>query len=501
LEIKVVSGDIAKTKADAVIVNYFEGHDSPGGETSSLDAALDGAISLLIKQGEIKGKCNEVTIIHSLGKLPADRVVVVGLGKQSELTLDKVRGAMSAACRLLRRKNVSVIATVTQGSGLAGIVPESSAQALSEGALLGIYAFRRHITKEADQGEITSLTLVSRDKNALPVIRRGVKKGIILSEATNLARDMVNEPGNYMTPTIMAEIASRVADTYGLEIDIFEKEQVQEMGMGAFLAVSRASVQPPKFIVLNYKGGKSGATDIALVGKGITFDTGGISLKSNESMVDQDMKGDMAGGAAVIAAMTAIARLKPKINVLAVVAATENMPGGNALKPQDIVTAMNGKTIEITSTDAEGRLTLADALSYARQQDSRLLIDIATLTGAVQAALGDACSGGFTNNQEFLDRVIAAGDEAGERIWQLPMYEEYKDQNKSEVADIKNTGGKLAGAITAAQFLSEFVGDTRWVHLDIAGTFFSDKERKHLVRGATGIPVRTLVNLVVSLAK
>ncbi|MEK7354297.1 MAG: leucyl aminopeptidase, partial [Chloroflexota bacterium] len=456
MEIKVVTGDIAKTKADAVIVNYFEATEHPEGDTAALDKALDGAISRLISQGEIKGKCNEVTIIHSLGKLPADRVVVVGLGKPSELSPDKIRGAMAAACRLLRRKYVASIATVTQGAGLAGITVEASAQALTEGTLLGLYTFRRHITKESDQGEIKLLTIVSPDKNNLPVLRRGVNKGRILSEATNLARDMVNEPANHMTPTDMAAMATRLAKTYGLEIDVLEREQVQELGMGAFLAVARASLQPPKFIVLNYKGGKSGATDIALIGKGITFDTGGISIKPTEGM--EEMKGDMAGGAAVIAAMAAIAQLKPRLNVLAIVAATENMPGGNALKPGDVVTAMGGKTIEIISTDAEGRLTLADALGYARQQGAKRIIDVATLTGSIRTALGDVCSGGFTNNQELLDEVVAAGAEAGERIWQMPMYEEYKEQNKSDVADIKNTCGRLAGAITAAQFLAEFAG-------------------------------------------
>ena len=499
MEIKVATGDITKTKADAILVNYFEAMEHPEGDTAALDKALDGAISRLISQGEIKGKCNEVTIIHSLGKLPADRIVVVGLGKPDELTADKIRGAMAAACRLLRRKYVATIATVTQGAGLAGITDEGSAQALTEGALLGLYTFRRHITKESEQGEIKSLTIVSPDKNNLPVLRRGVNRGTILSEATNLARDMVNEPANYMTPTDMAEMATRQAKTHGLEIDVLEREQVQEMGMGAFLAVARASVQPPKLIVLNYKGGKSGETDIALIGKGVTFDTGGISIKPSDRM--DEMKGDMAGGAAVIAAMTAIAQLKPRINVLAVIAATENMPGGNALKPGDVVTAMGGKTIEIISTDAEGRLTLADALGYARQQDAKLIIDVATLTGACHRALGDVCSGGFTNNQELLDKVIAAGVEAGERIWQLPMYEEYKDQNKSEVADLKNPGGPLAGASTAALFLAEFAGEIPWVHLDIAGTFLTDKERKYTVKGATGVPVRTLVNLVVSLAK
>ena len=269
--------------------------------------------------------------------------------------------------------------------------------------------------------------------------------------------------------------------------------------MGALLGVARGSQQPPKFIILHYRGSDSTGVDVALVGKGITFDSGGISIKPSHGM--EEMKGDMAGGAAVMAAMSAIAQLKPKINVIAIVPATENLPGGDALKPGDILTAMNGKTIEVISTDAEGRLALADALGYARKQKAKFIVDVATLTGACRMALGDVCSGAFGNNQQLIDKVIAIGAETGELIWQLPMYDQYKEQNKSDVADIKNVGGKYAGAITAAQFLSEFVGDTPWVHLDIAGTSFSDKERGYRVKGASGVPLRTLVNLVLALAQ
>jgi len=499
LEIKFVAGDIAKTKADAIIVNYFEGAGRLQGDIAAIDKALGGAISRLVKAGEIKGKCGEVTIIHTLGKLPAERVVVTGLGKQAELTTDKVRGSIATALRLLRRKSVTDIATAAQGVGLGSITAESSAQALTEGAVLGLYTFRHHFTKEADFGEIKTFTIVGKDRNEVTALRRGSAKGRVLAEATNMARDMVNEPSNHMTPSDMAEMASRVAKTYGFDITVFEREQVEKMGMGAFLGVAKASQQPPKFIVLNYKGSRSKETDIALIGKGITFDSGGISIKPAEGM--EEMKGDMAGGAAVIAAMGAIAQLKPAINVLAVVAATENLPGGNAFKPGDVLTAMSGKTIEIISTDAEGRLTLADALGYARKQGAKLLVDVATLTGACRVALGDVCSGAFGNDQDLINKIIAAGAEAGERLWQMPMYDEYKEQNKSEVADIKNTGGRLAGAITAAQFLAEFAGDTKWVHLDIAGTNITDKEKNHNVKGATGVPVRTLVNLVINLAK
>jgi leucyl aminopeptidase len=499
VEIKVAAGDIVRFQVGAIIVNFFEGTERPEGVTAAVDRALDGAIAQLISQGEIKGKLNQVTVIHTLGKLPAPRVAVAGLGKPSELTLDKIRSAVAGTCRVLRQKGADKIATVAQGTGIAGITPEGSAQAIAEGALLGLYTFRRHITKEPEFGEIKELTIVDPDNSRLSRLEQGCRQGRILAEAANLARDMVNEPANYMTPTIMAETATSLARSYSLELTILGREQMLELGMGALLGVAQGSQQPPQFIILRYKGRDSNENDVALLGKGITFDSGGISLKSAEAM--GDMKSDMAGGAAVMAAMSALAQLKPKINVIALVAATENLPSGSALKPGDVLKSMSGKTIEIISTDAEGRLTLADALGYAKKQGAKALIDVATLTGAIRVALGDICTGAFTNNQELVDKVMAAGAEAGEKIWQMPMYEEYKEQNKSDVADIKNTGGRDAGAITGAQFLAEFAGDTPWVHLDIAGTRLNEKERGYLGKGATGVPVRTLVNFVLALAK
>jgi len=499
VEIKVIVGDIDKIKAGAIIVSLLEGVERLDGDIATIDKALDGAISRLISQGEIKGKLNEITIIHSLGKLPAPRVVVAGLGKKQELSQDKVRGAVAETCRLLRQKGVDSIATIAQGAGIAGISLESATQAVTEGALLGVYSFRRHMTKEAEYGEIKQLTIVGADETKLSTLERGCYKGRVLAEATNLARDMVNEPANYMTPNHMAEMAKKLAETYGLEFSVLEREQMQELGMGALLGVTQGSRQPPKVVILHYRGGDSTQIDVALVGKGITFDSGGISIKPSEGMGEE--KADMAGGAAVMAAVSAITQLKPRINVMAIIPATENLPGGSALKPGDILTAMNGKTIEVISTDAEGRLILADALSYAKKFGAKLVVDVATLTGACRVALGEVYSGAFGNNQELMDKVIKAGAEAGELIWQMPMHERYKEQIKSDVADIKNVGGKYGGAITGAQFLAEFVGDTPWVHLDIAGTRLSEKEKAYMVKGATGVPVRTLVNLVLSLAK
>ena len=499
MEIEAAAGKIAGIETDAIVLNAFEGAKHPEGELAAADKALGGAVSQLIGKGEIKGKLGEVTIIHSLGRLPAVMVAVAGLGKKEGLTKDKVRGVMAGACRLLRQKDMGSLATVAHGAGVAGIDPEGAAQAITEGALLGTYTFRRHITKKAEHGEISKLSIVAPSKSHLPRMQKGIDRGTIYAEAANLARDMVNEPGNHMTPSDMAGEAWKLADAYGLEVEVWERERIQESGMGGLLGVAQGSQQPPKFIILRHNSGSSSGVDLALAGKGITFDSGGISIKPSDKM--EEMKGDMAGGAAVIAAMGAIARLKLKANVVAVVPATENLPSGSALKPGDVIKTMSGKTVEITSTDAEGRLILADALSYAKGLNPRFIVDVATLTGACKVALGDVYTGAFGNDQPLIDHVITAGAEAGELIWQLPMHERYKEQNKSDVADIKNTGGRWGGAITAAQFLAEFVGDTPWVHLDIAGTDLSEKERAYLVKGATGMPVRTLVNLVPALVK
>ncbi|MFC1931005.1 leucyl aminopeptidase [Chloroflexota bacterium] len=499
MEIKVIVDDITKIKTDAIMVSFFEGTKSPDGDTALIDKALNGAISQLIDHGEIKGKLNEVTLIHSLGRLPVSHVVITGLGKKSELTPNKIRGAVAETCRWLQRKNLKNLASVAHGAGIRKISPDDAAQAVTEGALLGLYSFRKHITKKNNKpGEIKQLLIISNNE-AKSQLANGSRTGKIIAGATNLARDMVNEPANYMTPGDMAKIAMKLADDYGLEVSVLEQEQMRELGMRALLGVAQGSRQPPKLIILHYKGADAAEADISLAGKGVTFDSGGISIKPSDKM--EEMKGDMAGGAAVIAAMSAIAQLKPRINVTAIIPATENLPDGNALKPGDVLTAMSGKTIEIISTDAEGRLILADALSYIKKLGAKRIIDVATLTGSCRVALGDICTGAFSNNQELANKVIAAGNEAGELIWPMPMFDEYAEQNKSNVADIKNVGGRLAGAITAAKFLAEFVDKTPWVHLDIAGTSLTEKEQGYQVKGATGVPVRTLVNLVLSLVK
>lgn len=498
MKIKVISKSVTEIKTDAIIVNLFEGVKSPGGATGAVDKVLDGAITHLIKRGTIKGKLNEVTVIHTLGKMATEMVAVVGLGKKKDFNIEKVRSVIATASKSLRGMGAQRVATILHGAGAGGLAPEEVAQAITEGSLLGLYTFRQHITKKPDRNEIKELLIIEQTRSRIPKLKTAVKTGTTLAEAAILARDMVNQPANFMTPTDMAQKAGEVAKESGLGFEVLEREDMQKLGMGALLGVAQGSQQPPKFIILTYKGNEKSTRNIGLVGKGLTFDSGGISIKPSDKM--DEMKGDMAGGASVIATMRAIGILRPNINVTGLIPATENLPSGTALKPGDVLKAMNGKTIEVSNTDAEGRLILADALCYGNKIGLSPMIDIATLTGACLIALGDICTGVFGNNQRIINNITRSGDRAGEKMWQMPMHEEYKERNKSEIADIKNTGGRGGGAITAAQFLAEFVGKTPWVHLDIAGTFMLDKDRGYLTRGATGIPVRTLVNLVLAIA-
>jgi leucyl aminopeptidase len=490
MQVKVQSGDIAAFQADVVVVNLFEGVTSPGGGTGAVDSALGGAISDLIRAGDIRGKLGEFTLIHTFDKLPAPRVIVAGLGKSEDFDLNKVRNLSGDLARHLRRQRLKNVATITHGAGIAGLPSEDCAAAITEGTLLGQYRFLLH-KKSEDDPDLESLTLVEHDPGKAVILERGVERGRIMAEAANTARDMANEPANYLTPTDMSERAQKVAADAGIECDVYGPGWITEKGMGGLLGVAAGSVQEPRFIVMRYNGAGD-APPIALVGKGITFDTGGISLKPAANM--EEMKGDMTGGASVIAAMGAIGKIKPRINVIGIVPATENMPGGRATKPGDVLVTMLGKTIEVINTDAEGRLVLADGLAYAVEQKATAIVDIATLTGAISIALGNVAFGAMTNNEAQFQRVKAAADAAGEKVWELPMWDEYKDQIKSEVADMKNTGGRNAGSITAAMLLREFVGDTPWVHLDIAGVDNFDHEKGVIVKGASGIPVRTLIH-------
>ena len=497
MQIKVQSGDIAAMSADAVVVNLFEGVSSPGGGTGAVDQAMGGAISQLIAAGDIRGKLGEFTIIHALGKVASPRIIVAGLGKQSDFSLDKIRSLSGDLARYLRRHRLKNVALITHGAGIGGLDAEDCAAAIAEGTALGLYRFLRH-KKADDEGDLENLTIVEHDAAKLAALQKGVDRGLILAEATNFCRDLANEPSNYLTPTELADRAKAIADKTGLECEVHGPDWLREKGMGGVLGVAKGSEEEPRFIVMRYKGAGD-ARPVALVGKGITFDTGGISIKPAAGM--EEMKGDMAGGASVIAAMSAIARLRPNVNVVGIVPATENMPGGAAIKPGDVLVTMKGKTIEVINTDAEGRLILSDGLAFAVEEGATAIIDIATLTGAISVALGNIAMGAMTNDEALYGRVKQAADAAGEKIWELPMWDEYKDQIKSEVADMKNTGGRGAGSITAAMLLREFVDDTPWVHLDIAGVDTYDREKGVIVKGASGIPVRTLVHFVLQSAE
>ena len=500
MDIKVVSGDITEQSVGAIIVNLFEGVTSPGGATGAVDRSLEGAISGLISDGEIKGKRGELILVHTLGKIAPARVLVAGLGKASEFTVDGVRSVTAESCRRLRRAGVETVATIAHGAGIGGMDAGESAKAVAEGAILGLYRFDRHKGKNSDRRDINTLAIVESDAGKVAAMEKAVAQGTVIADAVSFCRDMANEPANHMTPTRMAEMALEAATASGLAIEVFERPKMEELGMGALLGVAQGSDEPPKFIVMRYRGDPENEGNIlGLLGKGITFDSGGLDIKTAGGM--RTMKGDMSGGASVISAMRAIGKLKPRINVVGIVPAAENMSGGRAQRPGDVVRALNGKTIEIDNTDAEGRLVLADAAAYAASIGVKRMVDVATLTGAVVTALGNICTGAFGSDQAFTEKVVAAGNRVGERVWELPTYAEYKEQYRSDVADIKNTGGRPAGAITGAMIIGEFVGDASWVHLDIAGTAGADKTRGYNPKGATGVPVRTLVALAQELAR
>lgn len=500
MEIRVTGGDITQAKADAIIVNVFEGVAVPGGGTGTVDGALGGAISQLIAQGDIRGKSGEFTVIHTFGKIPAPRVVVAGLGKQKDFDIDAVRNLAANLARFVRKPGIKTVATIAHGAGIAGLDPEACAQAIAEGALMGEYRFLKHKAPDSERLDLDSLTIVELDAGKVERMAAAAARGAIMAEATNLARDLANEPSNHLTPTDLAARASEVAAAHGLECEILEREQMEQKRMGSLLSVAKGSAQPPKLIRLGYRGRGGDGWDLALVGKGITFDTGGISIKPAANM--EAMKADMTGAASVIAAMQAIAQLGPKVNVVAIAPCTENMPGGNATKPGDVVTAMSGRTIEIINTDAEGRLVLADALCWAKELGAKHILDVATLTGAVTTALGDIAYGLMTNNDAFCGQFEAAATAAGEKTWRLPMWKEYDELIKSDVADCKNsgTGNRGAGTIVGAKFLEPFVGDTPWVHLDIAGVDNMPSDKGWVAKGASGYSVRAMVNLALTMA-
>ncbi len=497
MEVRVQQGAIETTSADIVVVNLFEGVTAPGGGTGAVDVALEGKISELIKLGDIKGKSGEVTILHTFGKIPAPRVAIVGLGKAAEFDVDAIRTLSANLARQLRKPGIKTVATLAHGAGIGGIDPAASAQAIAEGSLLGEYRFLKHKSSTEERDEITTLTIVEHDAAKVPAMTDAAAKGVILGIATNGTRDLSNEPSNHLYPTDLANAAAKLAAENGLEITVLEEADMEAKGMGSMLSVARGSRQPAKMVAIKYNGRDGDGYDVALVGKGITFDTGGTSIKPAANM--EAMKADMTGAATVIHAIAAVAKLKPKANILAVAAITENMPGGNATKPGDVVTAMNGKTIEVINTDAEGRLVLADACCWANELGAKAIVDVATLTGAATTSFGDTCYGIMTNNDALATRVEKAALASGEKTWRLPMFKEYDDYIKSDVADIKNTTSRGAGTIAGAKFIERFVGDTPWVHCDIANVDMSSSDKGWISKGATGYSVRTLINLALEI--
>ena len=499
MNINVTQGNIAEQEDGAIVVNLFEGIAQPGGATGTVDGELGGAISDLISEGDITGKRGENTLIYSLGRLPAKRVVVAGLGKGSDFDRDVAREVNAEVSRLLASKGMKSYSTILHGAGIGDLDAAESAQSAAEGIGLGLYSFDKY-KSDAQDSPIEDVNIVEFDQSKLDAATQGVSRGRVIAEAVNLAREMGNEPANFMTPTRMAEIALDVAREGEMKLTVLDRSDIERLGMGSFAGVAQGTEEPPKFIVIRYEGDPDNpSNNLGLLGKGITFDSGGLDLKSAEGMLT--MKSDMSGGACVIGAMKAIGAIRPNINVWGIVPATENMPGRRAQRPGDVVRAMNGKTIEIGNTDAEGRLVLADAVCYAVENGLTRIVDVATLTGAIGVALGNGATGVFGNDQAWVDAIVRAGDSVGERMWQLPTFPSYTSEYRSDIADIRNTGGRGAGAITGALIIGEFAGDSSWAHLDIAATTRTTMTKGINPKGSTGVPVRTLVELASTLAE
>jgi len=497
MEIKIERGTIETSAADTLIVNLFEGVTTPGGATGAVDKALGGAISDLIAGGDLKGKAGEVAVLYPRGKVAARRVLVVGLGQADKFDLEGARRAAGVAIKRARDLGARHVATIVHGAGIGGLDTAAAAQATVEGCLLATYPFAAQ-KKQEPANEIESVTIVEHDAAKIDAVTAGARAAEAIAAGVYLARDLVNMPPNVATPTRLAAAAQAIADAHGLAITVGDREWAAERNMGAFLAVAQGAGEPPKFIVLEHNGQRNDLPTVVLVGKGITFDTGGISLKPGERM--GDMKSDMGGAAAVLGAMESAARLNLPLRLIGITPCTENMPDAGAYRPADVITAANGKTIEIISTDAEGRMVLADALVYAEHYKPAAVIDLATLTGACVIALGSGVAAGiFSNNDGLRDRLLAAAGPTFERLWPLPLYDDYRRTINSEVADMKNSGGRFGGVGTAAVFLREFT-NYPWAHLDIAGVALSEKAGDYTPVGGTGFGVRVLVEYLRQLA-
>ena len=472
---------------DLLVIPVFEDDDLR--DEPDLDAATGGDIGLAQGRGEFKGKAYDVFVTPLRG-WKARRVALVGAGPRKEFASDRLRRVATTAGLVARQRRVPRIAIVHRPG--TAVTPEQAAQVLAEGAILANFEGASYQTSEPPRTWIDAVELRVGGESA--AIERALERGRVLGECSNMARELANEPGNSLTPRIFADRASQIAKSAGLRVEVFDEHKIAELRMGLLLGVARGSQEPPRVIVIRHepKNAVDGVV-LGLVGKGITFDTGGISIKPAENM--DRMKDDMSGGAAVICAMAAISRLGAPVTCIAVIPTTENMPGGKAMKPGDILTSAEGKTVEVLNTDAEGRLVLGDALWYVRQQGATHLVDIATLTGACVVALGKTTSGLFGRPDPWVDQVRRASERGGDRSWPMPVFDDYKDLFKSEIADFANTGGRAGGAITGALFVKEFAGDVPWVHMDIAGTAWAEDTKPYQPKGATGVGVRTLAEL------
>jgi leucyl aminopeptidase len=493
MHITLESLPAAKVETEALVSYVFESEKEKGtpveGVIADLDKAAGGALARLAASGELTGKALEMTLVHFAPGLAAQRLLLVGAGKREKFGTAELRRLASSALRHLKARSVKRLAFLARESDRGA----TAAEAVTEGLLLGNFEGDTYKTDKKN-GPLEAAALVGFDAAA----QSGLDRGRIIAEAQNFTRSLGNEPSNLLTPRLLAERAQAMARESGLAVEILDEKRLADLKMGALLGVASGSAEPPRMIVLTYTPAtpKAGAPVLALVGKAVTFDTGGISIKPANDM--EKMKFDMAGGAAMLGVMRVLAQLKPAIKVIAVIPSVENMPGGRAQKPGDVQIAMSGKSIEVINTDAEGRLILADALHYAKQLGATHIVDAATLTGAIVVALGGVNTGVFGTDDAFTARVLACAKSAGEKMWHMPLDDDYRELIKSTIADIQNVGGRWGGAISAAWFLREFTGDTPWVHLDIAGTAWLDDAKPWMGKGGTGVAVRTLVELAMN---
>ncbi len=506
MQFGVHTGEFRSLAADALVVPaYKDGEMDPAAKAA--DALLGGVIARAAACGEITGKAFERTLFHVRQhdeSTTLRAVLVVGLGAAKDLDAVTAGRYAGAAVRYLGKRKyaslaVALPAAAAKNAGNGKLSAAESAERIAECAVAATFATTTHRSKAPEDAVVTERATLYAPNGDDAELTRALARGRVVGDAVNLARVLANAPPAELTPETMAASARALAKQVGLSCSVLDPEQMAALGMGAILAVGKGSIHPPRMIVLTYKGDAKSKETLALVGKGITFDSGGISLKPGERM--DEMKMDMSGGAGVIGAMGAIALLKPKANVIGVVAAAENLPSGSAYRPGDVLRAMNGKTIEVLNTDAEGRLALSDALSYAvAKLGATKIVDAATLTGACVVALGHAASAAMTNDEAWCKRVLEAVAKTGERYWQMPLFEDYTTQIRSEIADLKNTGGRPGGALTAGAFLKEFAGGVPWVHFDIAGTAYTDSESPYQAKGPSGIPVRAFVAIAEHLA-